>query len=30
VIAAQRERLRIGQRLLELAGQFVLSHVGIP
>jgi hypothetical protein len=26
VIATQSERLRVGQGLLELAGEFVLSH----
>jgi hypothetical protein len=30
VVAAQRKRLRIGQGLLELAGEFVLSHKRLP
>ena len=28
VVAADRQRLRVGQRLLELAGQFVHAHDG--
>jgi hypothetical protein len=30
VIPAERKRLRVRQRLLELAGEFVLSHRGLP
>ncbi len=30
VVAAQRKRLRVGQGLLKLAGEFVLSHRGLP